>query len=226
MRKKRSNFKFQISGGTCDTFEHTHFYCHNLHAITQTLQGFSVQVWAKVLKIVCEAVKTRRLTRNMLARVLEIRLWTIQRIWTLCIVSQMLRAVIITRLVLASILGPFWVYLLKFTLLTPFLYTFFFSLLLLGSHPGSLMHYLGLLELPVWICDALRSQHTSITAISSLDFLLLSCLLVRSRNALLRITKYMSSTGKIRNFGWLRVILWNGFNRRPLPVGYKAENAQ
>ena len=62
-----------------------------------------------------------------------------------------------TRLALASILGPF-LYLLKFTLLTPFLHTFFFSLLLLGSHPGSLMYYLGfiLLEFPVWICDALH----------------------------------------------------------------------
>ena len=48
-----------------------------------------------------------------------------------------------TRLALASILGPFWVYLLKFTLLTPFLHTLFFSLPLLGSHPSSLMHYLG-----------------------------------------------------------------------------------
>ena len=46
--------------------------------------------------------------------------------------------------------------LLKFTLLTPFLHTSFFSLLLLGSHPSSLMHYLGrLLKFPIWICDAL-----------------------------------------------------------------------
>ena len=30
---------------------------------------------------------------------------------------------------------------------------------------------------------------------------------------LLKITKYMSSTGIIRNFGRLRAILWNGFNR-------------
>ena len=57
----------------------------------------------------------------------------------------------ITRLALTSMLGPFLVYLLKFTVLTPFLHTFFFSLLLLGSHPGSLMHYLGLLEFPVRI---------------------------------------------------------------------------
>ena len=33
------------------------------------------------------------------------------------------------------------IYLLKFTLLTPFLHALFFSLLLLGCHPGSLMHY-------------------------------------------------------------------------------------
>ena len=46
----------------------------------------------------------------------------------------------------------FKVYLLKFTLVTPFLHTFFFSLLLLGSQPGSLMHYLGLLEFLVGIC--------------------------------------------------------------------------
>ena len=61
----------------------------------------------------------------------------------------------------------------------------FFSLLLLGSHPSSLMHYLGfiLLEFPVGICDALHI--TSMIAISSLDFLLLSCLHVRLRNALL-----------------------------------------
>ena len=51
---------------------------------------------------------------------------------------------------LASILGPFLVYLLKFTLLTPFLHTFFFSLLLLGSHPGSLMHYLGVTGISGW----------------------------------------------------------------------------
>ena len=50
-------------------------------------------------------------------------------------------------------------------------------------------------------------------AISSLDFLLLSCLHVPLRNALLKITKYMSSTGIIRNFGRLRAILWNVFNR-------------
>ena len=36
---------------------------------------------------------------------------------------------------------PFGVYLLKFTL---------------DTHPGSLMHYLGLLEFPVRICDALH----------------------------------------------------------------------
>ena len=113
-----------------------------------------------------------------------------------------------TRLALASILWPFLVYLLKFTLLTPFLHTFFFFLLLFGSHPGSLMHYLGfiLLEFPV-------GKHTSMIAISSLDFVLLSCLHVPLRNALLKITKYMSSTGIIRNFGRLRAILWNGFNR-------------
>ena len=39
----------------------------------------------------------------------------------------------------------------------------------------------------------------SMIAISSLDFLLLSCLHVRLRNALLDITKYMSSTAKRRN---------------------------
>ena len=62
----------------------------------------------------------------------------------------------LTRLALASIFGPFLVYLLKFTLLTPFLHTF--SSL---SHPGSLIHYLGLLEFPVRICDALHiTTHT------------------------------------------------------------------
>ena len=55
-------------------------------------------------------------------------------------------------------------------------------------------------------------QTASMIAISSLDFLLLSCLNVRLRNALLNITKYMSSTGTIRNFGRLRAILWNVFN--------------
>ena len=35
----------------------------------------------------------------------------------------------------------------------------------------------------------------SVIAISSLDFLFLSCLHVRLRNALLNITKYISSTG-------------------------------
>ena len=55
------------------------------------------------------------------------------------------------------------------------------------------------------------SQHTSMIAISSLDFLLLSCLHVPLRNALLKITKYMSSTGiwirtlraKLRRLSWL-----------------------
>ena len=41
-----------------------------------------------------------------------------------------------SRLALASILGLFWVYLPKFTLLTPFLHTSSFSLLFLGSHRG------------------------------------------------------------------------------------------
>ena len=53
----------------------------------------------------------------------------------------------------------------------------------------------------------------SMIAISSLDFLLLSCLYVRLRNALLKIMKHMSSTGIIRNFGRLRAILWKWFNR-------------
>ena len=39
-------------------------------------------------------------------------------------------------------------------------------------------------------------------AISLLDFLLFSCLHVRLRNALLSITKYMSSTG-LEDFGLL-----------------------
>ena len=68
-----------------------------------------------------------------------------------------------TRLALASILGPFEVHLLKFTL---------------DTHPGSLMHYLGLLEFPVRICDALHiTTHEtylmypmSMIVISSLDF--------------------------------------------------------
>ena len=46
-----------------------------------------------------------------------------------------------TGLALASILGPFGVHLLKFTV---------------DTHPGSLMHYLGLLEFPVRICDTLH----------------------------------------------------------------------
>ena len=46
-----------------------------------------------------------------------------------------------TRLALASILGPFGVHILKFTL---------------NTHPGSLMHYLRLLEFTVRICDALH----------------------------------------------------------------------
>ena len=51
-----------------------------------------------------------------------------------------------TRLALASILGPFGVHLLKFTL---------------DTHPGSLMHYLGLLKFPVKICDVLHiTTHT------------------------------------------------------------------
>ena len=50
------------------------------------------------------------------------------------------------RVALASILGPFRVQLLKFTL---------------DTHPSSLMHYFGLLEFPVRICDALHiTTHT------------------------------------------------------------------
>ena len=48
-----------------------------------------------------------------------------------------------TRLALASILGPFGVHLLKFTQ---------------DTHPGSLIHYLGLVEFPVRIC--LRHHNT------------------------------------------------------------------
>ena len=51
-----------------------------------------------------------------------------------------------TRLALASILGPFGVHLLQFTL---------------DTHPGSFMHYLRLLEFQVRICDA--SQITTDT---------------------------------------------------------------
>ena len=91
----------------------------------------------------------------------------------------------VTRLTLASILGPFGVHLLKFTL---------------DTHPGSLMHYLGLLEFPVIICGAFNTHHIntqetylviyriSMIAVSSLDFLLLSCLHIRLRNTLLKIT--------------------------------------
>ena len=54
-----------------------------------------------------------------------------------------------TRLAIASILGPFRVHQLKFTL---------------DTHPGSLMHYLGYLEFPVIICDALHiATHTGRT---------------------------------------------------------------
>ena len=111
-----------------------------------------------------------------------------------------------TWLALASILGPFGVHLLKFTL---------------NTHPSSLMHHLGLLEFPVRICDALVThQNThetyliypmSMLVISSLDFLLFSCLHVRLRNALRYITKCMTSTVIIWNFGRLRTILWNVF---------------
>ena len=53
----------------------------------------------------------------------------------------------------------------------------------------------------------------SMIAISSLDLLLLSCLYICLRDSLLNITKYLSSTGIIRNFGRLRAILSNVFNR-------------
>ena len=55
----------------------------------------------------------------------------------------------ITRLALASILGPFGVHLLKFTL---------------DTYPGPLMDCLGFLEFPVRICDALHiTTHTRIS---------------------------------------------------------------
>ena len=50
-------------------------------------------------------------------------------------------------------------HLLKFTLLTPFLHTFS-SLSLSLAPTSSLIHYLGLLEFPVRICDALQPQYT------------------------------------------------------------------
>ena len=107
--------------------------------------------------------------------------------------------IVTKRLALARILGPFGIHLLKFT---P------------DTHPRLLMHYLELLELPVRICDAHHNTHetyliysSSMIAISSPGFLLLSCLHVRLRNALLDITKYMSLTGIIRNFGRLGYFL-------------------
>ena len=82
----------------------------------------------------------------------------------------------VTRLALASILGPFWVYLLKFTCVT---------------HHNTRV--------------SLRSHHW-------ISFCSRGGLHVRLRNTLLKITKYMSSTGIIRNSGRLRAILWNVFN--------------
>ena len=89
---------------------------------------------------------------------------------------------------------------MQFTLFTPFLHTFFFALVLLGFHPGSLMHHLadlGLLEFLVktdlWCLTHHNTHETfliypmSMIAILSLDFLLLSCLHVRLRNALLNL---------------------------------------
>ena len=96
---------------------------------------------------------------------------------------------------LASILGPFGVHLLKFTL---------------DTHHGSLMDYLGLLEFPVRFVMPYTSQHTRDVLNLSYEYdyvLLLSCLHVRLRNGLLNMTKYMSSTDIIRNFGRLRAIL-------------------
>ena len=46
----------------------------------------------------------------------------------------------------------------------------------------------------------------SMIAISSLDFLWLACSYIRLRDGLLNMTKYLSSTGIIRNFGRLRAI--------------------
>ena len=60
-------------------------------------------------------------------------------------------------------------------------------------------------------CRSFEAKDYRTISLHSQDFLLLSCLHVRSRNALHNITKYMSSTGIIRNFGRLRDILWNVF---------------
>ena len=68
----------------------------------------------------------------------------------LCLIMLMItymhRICYLTRLAIASILGPFGVHLLKF---------------IVDTHPGSLMHSLWLLELPVRICGALPiTTHT------------------------------------------------------------------
>ena len=115
----------------------------------------------------------------------------------------------LTSLPLATILGPFGVYLLKFTL---------------DTLPGSLMglefvvphtsYGKGPGNEDAYTLEVYRMY--PMIAISSLplkDFLLLSCLHVRLRKALLNMTKYMSFTGIIRNFGRLRDAIWNVFNQ-------------
>ena len=102
------------------------------------------------------------------------------------------------RLALASILGPFGVHLLKFT---P------------DTHPGLLMHYLGLLEFLVRVCDALQhtrdvpnlSDEYDCDLITGFPFaLVFTCTF---RPCVTYITKYMRLKGIIRNFGRLRAIL-------------------
>ena len=121
-----------------------------------------------------------------------------------------------TRLALASILGPFLVYLLKFTPLTPFLHTFSSLSYSLAPTPVHWYTIWGYWNFRLEFVMPCAPQHTRDVPNLSYEydcdlitgFFLLSCLHVRLRNVLYEV-QYMSSTGIIWNFGRLRAVLWN-----------------
>ena len=89
-----------------------------------------------------------------------------------------------------------WATFLLSTQSSPSTLMLLFSCFLKGESFLTIFHY-------DYVPGALIIYPMRIIAISSLDFLLLSFLHLRLRNALLNITKYMSSTGIIRDFGRL-----------------------
>ena len=74
------------------------------------------------------------------------------------------------------------------------------------------VHITGISGWKLW-CVTHHNTRVWLRSLHWVSFCSQSCLHVPLRKALHKIMKYMSSMGIIRNFGSLRTILWNGFNR-------------